>query len=315
MARVHALVRADHSTVLESVTIFRFFPAWLHPLLYYIVPSRYATSGFKRRAEQMMRPVFAETLRAQATGHWMPSNIADGATWGVDHITDLAAPDQRTPDALVHAEILLIAASIPAMVATETNALFDLITRPDCLRFVQDEVKELSNSEAALTLQGLKSLHKLDSFLRESQRMNPAAMIGMRRIMKRDHLLKNGILLPKGAYVCCPVYVIQERDTEDPEVFDGLRSYKKRLNEQGDVDSQRHTFVSTEPTALAFGLGRSACPGRYMADTIIKLTLSKLVAEYDMKLPRGQLERPMNFKFHEFNLPSPFSTVMVQKRL
>lgn len=300
--------------MLETVTVFRFFPAWLHPVLYYIVPSRYAVTKLKKRAGEMLRPVFTETLRAQATGHWKPSEVEDGATWGIDHMTDLASEAQRTPDALVHCEVFLIAASIPAMVATETNALFDLVGRSDCLKFVRDEVHELAKSQDPFTPTGLKSMHKLDSFLRESQRVNPAATIGMRRIMKKDYVLKNGILLPKGSYVCCPVYVIQEKNTENPEVFDGLRSYRKRLNEQGIVDSQRHTFVSTEPTVLAFGLGRSACPGRFLADAVIKLTIAKLATDYEIKFARGQVKRPENFKFHEFNLPSPFSTLMMRKR-
>ena len=44
-----------------------------------------------------------------------------------------------------------------------------------------------------------------------------------------------------------------------------------------------------------------ACPGRFFATNVLKATLSRLLLEYDFKLPDGK-DRPVNNFNHLFSL-------------
>lgn len=67
----------------------------------------------------------------------------------------------------------------------------------------------------------------------------------------------------------------------NPEIFDGLRNYKKR-QESSDVGTK---CLATQPSLsdLSFGYGNRACPGRFFAVSVLKMVLTKILLEYGIK--------------------------------
>lgn len=60
----------------------------------------------------------------------------------------------------------------------------------------------------------------------------------------------------------------------------------------------KHQFVTTAPSSLAFGHGSHACPGRFFASNEIKVVLVELLQRWDVRL-KGDIEgkggeRPAN---------------------
>lgn len=77
----------------------------------------------------------------------------------------------------------------------------------------------------------MSKLKKLDSFMRESQRFNPALVVSLTRKVIQDTRLSDGIILPKGSFIACDSWTAT-RDAElweDPERFDGFRFEKLRM--------------------------------------------------------------------------------------
>jgi cytochrome P450 len=94
-----------------------------------------------------------------------------------------------------------------------------------------------------------------------------------------------------------------------PEVFDGFRYYKMRLNPD---ESHRHQFATTESNVLNFGHGKYSCPGRFFASLEIKNILVRLLMNYDFKLPDGET-RPPNLSAHEYIFPNPEGRILFRK--
>ena len=111
-----------------------------------------------------------------------------------------------------------------------------------------------------------------------------------------------------------PTYFIARdpNNYDSPEHFRPWRFFERR---QADPEhSSRYQFTSTAPENLAFGYGRSACPGRFFSAAQMKLFLAKLLIEYDFRFPEGQTERPDNVFADERIMPSRTQEIFFRKR-
>lgn len=119
-------------------------------------------------------------------------------------------------------------------------------------------------------------MHRLDSFLRESQRMNgigfgmPAFIVPVAvtkdeyrylahifRKMFTDLTFSNGITLPAGTYITAPINAIHYDDKhyQDTEVFNPWRFYDLREVSDG---PNKYQYVTPSAEYLAFGYGKHA---------------------------------------------------------
>ncbi|KAH8723043.1 cytochrome P450 [Phaeosphaeriaceae sp. PMI808] len=90
----------------------------------------------------------------------------------------------------------------------------------------------------------------------------------------------------------------------DPNEFDGFR-YTRLQAKVGETNQQ---LITPTADALTWGYGLHACPGRLFAVTEIKVILSHLISNYDLRLSEGE-ERPLNSS-HDFQImPHPEATV------
>lgn len=131
----------------------------------------------------------------------------------------------------------------------------------------------------------------------------------MHRIARQFITLSDGLVIPKGTHICFASGPLS-RDPEivpQPQPFDGLRW---SLNPEVKTNS----FVSIGPANMHFGFGRQACPGRFFAAYSIKAIMSRLLMEYDFKLPDGQKKRPGNVHNGEQTMPNVWATLLIRKR-
>lgn len=162
---------------------------------------------------------------------------------------------------------------------------------------------------------------RADSVMRESLRLYtvPTRAI-VRKVMVDGVVTDTGLELPKGAlvsFVSQPMHTDPDR-YEDPLRFDPFRF--ARMRESGDDDREKrrilaagedvggkwhpHSFLSTAGL-LAFGRGKNACPGRLLMEIQLKMLISHLVRNYDLRLPDEYDGRyPANKWVLEFIFPS-----------
>ena len=110
----------------------------------------------------------------------------------------------------------------------------------------------------------------------------------------KSFTLSDGTFLPRGAMLAAPtmMFGLDPELTEDPEVFDGFRSYKKNLASEDAGRFEKTQFVTTSPLYLSFGYGRHACPGRFFAAEQIKSLLCQVILQYDIMYDEGNPRLP-----------------------
>ena len=127
---------------------------------------------------------------------------------------------------------------------TSTQVLYRLLANPKYVEPLRQEIEAVI-AEEGWTKAGMDKLHKLDSFLRETQRMNTTGIglldsldnslllitllqVVMDRLALRPFTFSNGVTIPEGTIVSIPASAIHmdENIYSNPEQFDGFRFLK-----------------------------------------------------------------------------------------
>lgn len=137
--------------------------------------------------------------------------------------------------------------------------------------------------------------------------------VAPQRVAVEPLTLKDGTNIPKGTRLSWAGYhhINDPAVTPDPEIFDPMRSYRKR--HAGPDQMNKHLAGQTSTDNLAFGYGKLACPGRAFSVGEIKLILARLIYQFDFKYPDGKT-RPVNMYADENVFPDPEAKVMMRLR-
>ncbi|KAI6039993.1 cytochrome P450 [Pisolithus marmoratus] len=208
----------------------------------------------------------------------------------------------------------LLAVNFPAIHSTSTTfseALLNLARNPHHIQELRDEVEAVV-SEHGWTKGALSKMHKVDSFLKESQRFEGIGVFGFPRKAMSDITLADGTFIPQGTILSFPLYAMHHDDAvyENPHVFEPFRFADMRRKE---FAGSKHHMVTVTPDMLAFGFGTHACPGRFFAATVLKTLLAHIVISYDVKL-EDEKSRPNTLHLGRSILPNPAAKVMFRKR-
>ncbi|KAH0430107.1 cytochrome p450 [Colletotrichum camelliae] len=259
------------------------WPSFLLPIIHKYLP------GFPGLAEQYSngaKVVLRQMKNKKANGLKPlsdPPSVFDFANADGQYLDDLQLQmDIQMP---------LCAASIHTTTATTVQCLYDLASRPEYLPALRQEIQEVTNEHGdMLTKRVTSKFEKMDSFIKEVQRFCSPDLTTFQRKATGPVTLSNGFHLPKGARIEVATGAINADAVlyDNPSEFDGLRFYKKRRTEEA---RSKYQVLSVGKEDLAWGYGRQACPGRFLADMLIKMILVEILKRYDIKMPEGQGRR------------------------
>ncbi|KKZ63170.1 hypothetical protein EMCG_02466 [[Emmonsia] crescens] len=192
------------------------------------------------------------------------------------------------------------------------------------LRCGSRDSKEYLDDDTKWTKAKTAKLVKVDSIARETMRLHSFANRALfRKVMVDGVQTEDGVGLPKGSILS---FLSQPQHTDsdifgDPLKFDPWRFSRAREQCEGATANSAtveaagtHALVSTSQL-LSFGRGRNACPGRFLVDFEVKMIVSYLLLEYDIRLPEeygGQ--RPQNRWLAEASVIPKDARVMVRRR-
>ncbi|GMG37336.1 unnamed protein product [Aspergillus oryzae] len=258
-------------------------------------------------AEQLILPMIQHRRRRELND---PSykKQEDFLQW----MMDLADNDlDRDPMNLAYGLMITMAlAVVQTSTMLITHAMYDLMVHPEYLEPLREEIHEtLTNGWIRASLSDFGAQRRLDSFLHESQRLNPPSEVSAQRVLGRPLTLSDGVTLPKGTHVCFPSGPMSRDPTvvPDPLTFDGFRWCK-------DLNAPDGSLTDVSPANLHFGFGGQACHGRFFGAVIAKAVMSRLLAEYDLKFEEGQSGRPENIVNGEQIMPSISTKVLIKKK-
>ncbi|KAJ5773489.1 Cytochrome P450 [Penicillium paradoxum] len=181
------------------------------------------------------------------------------------------------------------------------GALTELARRPEYITPLREEI-DMFFSKMGPTVAACDGMVRMDSFLKECQRLHPPSALSAHRVCISDLKFSNGITLKQGSHVAVPSGIIQRSNEYyvNPDTFDGFRFIKHAA--AGRKDSR---LVDLSPDYLVFGMGAHACPGRWMASALMKLAFAHILSRYDILLPdssSGPLTGSLSFE--EFYVPN-----------
>ncbi|KAJ5182992.1 hypothetical protein N7492_000608 [Penicillium capsulatum] len=326
---------ASHYSVNVGLTVLllRPFPKFMRPFVAPFLPPVRQMKQQLRFVKDLFIPMIHARRVAEASDD--PSYIKpdDFLQWMMDMAEDEQDLD---PEMLAHHVLLLMSlAVVHTSSMAMCHALYDLISRPEYLDPLREEIaRTLSSGWDNASKASLDNQRRLDSFLRESQRFGPPGELSFHRIVKEPLTLSDGLLLPPGTHICFPAGPISKdpafvsnplvfngfRWCSDPKGRDTLAVLEKNprnvsLHPTSLAPSTSTSFVSISASHMHFGFGRQACPGRFFAANTIKAVFSRIVMEYEFRFEEKQGgRRPVNFVVGEHILPNTSTRVLFRKR-
>jgi cytochrome P450 len=122
--------------------------------------------------------------------------------------------------------------------------------------------------------------------------------VALRRIVSEDIQVDESLKIPKGSILMVSVTdsMWDPEHFADPEKFDPYRFLN--LSRTSPYWARVSPFIATSSETLGFGLGKEACPGRFLANLEIKIVLSHLLMKFDMKLLPGPKTEPTMAGFY-----------------
>ncbi|KAK8117399.1 uncharacterized protein PG998_005680 [Apiospora kogelbergensis] len=269
---------ANHEAVFTIVFVMRFVPSWLQSTLVWLLPWKWSLARTWKAIQDVVVPEIERRRKAEQRSDGDEEEHQDCISWMVrDGKTDV----EQDPE--------ILAKLVGALTSGSTFSTAGVVSG------VIANLRNWTNS-------ALNSLPKLDSVMKETARLTPAAMVLYSRHVEDDFTLSTGLKLHKGQRITT-VPQIKSMNPEtyrDPHTFDGLRHCGGQA------------FRKVDNDVLTWGSGRWACPGRFVANVMAKMVLVKLILEYDFRLV-GDKKLP-DVVMHEFTLFNPFTKLEVQRR-
>ncbi|KAF7340466.1 hypothetical protein MVEN_01966900 [Mycena venus] len=304
--------------VIRSANRILLFPPFLRPIVGPFISSKNKSNA---RALKILGPLIEERLsKERELGPDWPGKPNDLISW----FLEIAVGEQREVLPLTLRILSTNMAAIHTSSMAFTQALFDLTTHPEYLLPMREEAERVV-AEEGWTKAALNNMVKIDSFLRESQRMNNNGPLGMvRKVVARDGFrFSDGTVLPQDTYLCVaarPTHY-DEANYENAATFDGFRFSRERAEYMAHHDPddrlnqdifKRH-MINTAVDHLPFGTGKHVCPGRFFAATELKAMMAHLVIAYDVKAEVEGVRAPDNV-FGTRITPNPTAKVRFRKR-
>jgi cytochrome P450 len=290
--------------IMKAAAIIRLFPPFLKPIAGRLLTN--VSAKVRRGLEHIVPVIESRQQDIEEYGKEWDGKPNDMLSWLMDEASKVESSTRNLTSRLMATNM----AAIHTTSMSFTHALYSLAAMPQYLQPMREEVESVINKEG-WTKAAMSKLYKVDSFLKESQRVNGLSALALTRKALRDFKFTDGTLIPKDTFVCVPTALhLDESNYANPEVFDGFRFVSKGM---AGGDSGINQMIATNTSYIAFGIGRHSCPGRFFAANELKAMMAHLVLNYDIKLENEGV-RPPDLWFINSRVPNPTAEILFRKR-
>ena len=158
----------------RTIILIRLFPDWAKPFVAFFIPYAWKVSSALKKAQSIIVPVIHERRRAevQRQGDASYQRPNDFLQWMMDEANE----DDGQPSKLAHRLLILTLAAVHTTSMAATQALFDLCAKLEYIEPLHREVSQAVAEDGGFKKTTLTKMRKLDSFMRESQRLSPPSL-------------------------------------------------------------------------------------------------------------------------------------------
>lgn len=178
------------------------------------------------------------------------------------------APEDE--EAIKWTAVSLYAAGSDSTVAIMQSVIIALLLFPEVIPRAQEEIDRVVGTDRLPNFEDRKNMPYVDGIVKEAWRWNPVGPMGLTHKSEED-IFYGEYLIPKGSYLLPSLwwFLHDPKDYSDPHTFKPER-YMEPFNEP-------------DPSEVAFGYGRRSCSGRHFADGSVYITLSQMLAVFNIR--------------------------------
>ncbi|KAE9617357.1 hypothetical protein Lal_00034465 [Lupinus albus] len=188
----------------------------------------------------------------------------------IDHLLNLqeSQPDYYTDQVIKGLTLAMLFAGTDSSGATLEWAFCNLLNHPEVLKKARDELDTHIGRDRLLNESELSKLPYLKNIILETLRLYPPAPLLIPHVSSED-ITVEGFNIPRDTLVIVNGWGMQR----DPKLWSDATCFKpERFEKEGE-----------DKKLIAFGLGRRACPGEFMALHGVSFTLGLLIQCFDWK--------------------------------
>ncbi|RYP13674.1 hypothetical protein DL767_010632 [Monosporascus sp. MG133] len=192
-----------------------------------------------------------------------------------------------------------------------TQLLFESMHHKDLVEPLRNEITAaLAANGGEWNSQAMSSLPRLESFTRETLRVDGPTLFSVTRSVIQPMQLKSGLSLRPGSIISSPAWLIHndEDNYEKASEFNPYRFYDEKTN----TNTTRATTGSN--TFLAYGYGTQMCPGRYLGIRMSQILFAKILMRYDAEFEDAENGKPDNIFMPGQVLPQYQAKIVLKNR-
>ncbi|THU75981.1 cytochrome P450 [Dendrothele bispora CBS 962.96] len=277
---------------LNAGPIIKFLiPKFLRPMTGFVYRAFY---GHHRRMLALLQPVIEQRRMAMSASTTRPSN--DMLSWLMATAEPLR-PHSNESLAMRMLNVNFVA--LHTTTKTLTHAIYHLASQPQYIPILREEVERyLGADPTEWNIGKLGRCVKMDSFFKETLRLNGLGAIWMPRLAMTDFTFVDGTKVTSGNFLATAAAVVHEDNNiyDRPRTFDGLRFCNLRSSKENAFDEGSDDWMfrstGTSESYLSFGGGRHICPGRFFTSMEMKCIMAYLVLHYDVRMPQAGVRPP-----------------------
>ncbi|KAH7303916.1 cytochrome P450 [Stachybotrys elegans] len=178
---------------------------------------------------------------------------------------------------------IMYGAAADTTVTTISSMILAMLLYPETQRKAQKEIDAVLGVGVMPLLADRDRLPYVDALIKECWRWYSVVPIGTTHVATEE-LIYNNYRIPNGSYLL----MMNDWLTHDPEVHPNPEAFEPErfLTPRNEPD----------PTTAVFGRGRRICPGRFMAEDSVFLTVSRILAVFNINKKKDALGREVKFE-------------------
>ncbi|KAJ7624503.1 cytochrome P450 [Roridomyces roridus] len=168
---------------------------------------------------------------------------------------------------------------------------------PDVQKKAQEEIDRVVGSDRLPTFADRPHLPYLEGLIKEVHRWRPVGPLALPHRTSKDDVY-NGLHIPAGSTIMPNNWAIMH----DPAIYPDPWTFKPERYLNSSASSSESTPMNPDPRRFAFGYGRRVCPGRDLADDMLFIAASMVLAVFDLEKRTDGFEYTGSVSCH----PMPF---------
>ncbi|KAG6021239.1 hypothetical protein E4U40_005441 [Claviceps sp. LM458 group G5] len=278
----------------DMIPQLRHLPSWLPGVSFHKTVQQW-----KQVAERMIDVPYNFVRQQMSSGSFTPSFVSKNIERSGEKLGEKCVLDETEETALKNSAASLFGGGADTSVSSLRSMLLALILYPEVQRRAQQEIDKVVGGDRLPGFQDRDHLPYVNALVKETHRWMPVVPVGTTHVTEEEMTI-SGYRIPKGAFLLPSIWWFTHDPDKyaNPSVFDPDRFLAPR-NEGPD------------PKDHVFGYGRRRCPGRYLADDTLFLTISRIIATMNVTAKLDDQGRPVDLKKQAspglMSHPEPFS--------